>query len=518
MSGSKIKHYQITTYMDARRTGCSRAQAAKIARISSRSARRIEAGQLQPLTDRHWRTRPDPLSAVWMNELEPMLVKEPQLTPVTLYEYLTEKYPGQYQKALRTLQRRVCEWKSKHVQTKEVMFPQRHEPGVLGLSDFTKFKQETVTIGGKPLEHLFYHYRLAYSGWQYVQIVQGGESFVSLSSGLQNALSRCGGSPQQHRSDSLSAAYINHGGRSKKKLTQFYEELCQHYQLEATRNNVGVAHENGSIESPHGYFKRRLHQKLLLRGSVDFISVTAYQEFIQELIDHLNSKCSQKFQEEQAVLNPLPRYRYPDYEEVTVKVTTCSTITVRCILYSVPSRLIGQQLTIHLHSDCLIGYLRTETVFKLGRCRDTNSQQRRARCIDYRHLVDSLRKKPRAFLGCLWQQDILPNEQWRTLWQRIRSKLPPEQAARLMVEALYFAAQDNQQDAVAEYLEEQLVAGIPSLSELQQYFMAPITTRPTVTSTQHSLDAYDQFLPSRVVATATSSTAPSTDASPPISA
>jgi hypothetical protein len=518
MSGAKIKDHQITTYMDARKTGCSQPQAAKIARISPRSARRIEAGQIQPLTDRHWRTRSDPLAEVWTNELEPMLAKEPQLTPVTLHEYLIEKYPGQYQKALRTLQRRVRDWKFKHVQNQEVMFPQRHEPGAVGLSDFTKLKQITVTIEGESFEHLLYHYRLAYSGWQYVQVVQGGESFVSLSSGLQNALSHCGGSPQQHRSDSLSAAYNNHGGRSKKKLTQFYQELCQHYRLEATRNNVGVAHENGSIESSHGYFKRRLRQKLLLRGSCDFISVTAYQEFIQEVIDHLNSKCSQKFQEEQAFLKPLPRHRYPDYEELTVKVTAFSTITVRCILYSVPSRLIQQQLTIHLHNDCLIGYLQAEKVFTLIRCHNPNSQKRRARCIDYRHLVDSLRKKPRAFLGCIWQQDILPNEQWRTLWQLLRSQLSPEQAARLMVEALYFAAQDNQQDTVARYLEEQMVAGVPSLPDLQQNFMTTLPTRPTVTSTQHSLEAYDQFLPSRVAETATPATAPTSDAPPPIGA
>jgi hypothetical protein len=117
-----------------------------------------------------------------------------------------------------------------------------------------------------PFKHLLYHYRLAYSGWQYVQIVQGGESFISLSQGLQNALSASGGSPQQHRSDSLSAAYKNSGGRKRKQLTKFYEELCSHYRLQPTRNNLGIAHENGSIESPHGYFKRRLEQAMRLRN------------------------------------------------------------------------------------------------------------------------------------------------------------------------------------------------------------------------------------------------------------
>ena len=54
-------------------------------------------------------------------------------------------------------------------------------------------------MAGKPLPHLLYHYRLAYSGWQYVQVVQGGESFVALSQGLQNALTQCGGVPKQQQ-------------------------------------------------------------------------------------------------------------------------------------------------------------------------------------------------------------------------------------------------------------------------------------------------------------------------------
>ena len=87
------------------------------------------------------------------------------------------------------------------------MFKQEHLPGEMGLSDFTEFKKAVITIKGKPFEHLLYHYRLAYSGWQYVQIVQGGESFVALSEGLQNALWRSGGSPKIHRTDSLSLEF-----------------------------------------------------------------------------------------------------------------------------------------------------------------------------------------------------------------------------------------------------------------------------------------------------------------------
>jgi hypothetical protein len=34
-----------------------------------------------------------------------------------------------------------------------------------------------------------------------------------------------------------------------------------HYGMAATRNNTGVAHENGSIESAHGHLKQALRQQ-----------------------------------------------------------------------------------------------------------------------------------------------------------------------------------------------------------------------------------------------------------------
>lgn len=184
-----------------------------------------------------------------------MLERQPQLQPITLFDYLQERYPERYDRSkLRTLQKRVQQWKAIYGLPKEVMFEQEHRPGSMRLSDFTHFKQATITIGGQPFDHLLYHYRLAYSGWQYVQIVQGGESFVALAQGLQQALVRCGGSPKYHRTDSLSAAYRNRKHQAQEDLTQRYEELCSHYRMQPTRNNRGQSHENGSIESPHGHF------------------------------------------------------------------------------------------------------------------------------------------------------------------------------------------------------------------------------------------------------------------------
>ncbi len=434
MPGTYIQNYQVQVYMRARKQGCTQPESAAIAGFSERSGRRIEQGEHQPRygQEREWRTRVDPLAEVWDQELEPMLRKEPRLEPMTLYEYLLNKYPGQYERSLRTLQRRVETWKALHGESKEVMFELRHEPGEMGLSDFTELKGIEITIGGQPFEHILYHYRLAYSGWQYVQIIQGGESFIGLSEGLQNALRACGGAPKLHRTDSLSAAYRNMAGKRHKPLTRFYDQLCEHYQMRPTRNNTSLAHENGAIESPHGHFKRRLRQQLYLRGSFEFESVAAYQAFIATVIATLNRKCTVQFEAEQQWLQPLPQYRFADYEELQAKVSCYSTIEVRCVLYTVPSRLIGRLLRVHLYHDRLVGYLGQQAVIELPRIRGASSgTKRRARCINYRHIIEGLRRKPRAFLYCTWQQEILPTEQWRRLWQHLSQQFERDSAARI---------------------------------------------------------------------------------------
>jgi len=101
-----------------------------------------------------------------------------------------------------------------------------------------------ITITGQPFDHLLYHFRLAYSGFEHAHVVLGGESFVALAEGLQNALWFLGGAPLYHRSDSLSAAFRNLDADAKEDQTRRYAELCAHYRMAPTRNNKGIAHEN----------------------------------------------------------------------------------------------------------------------------------------------------------------------------------------------------------------------------------------------------------------------------------
>ena len=121
--------------------------------------------------------------------------------------------------------------------------------------------------------------------------------------------------------------------------------------------------------------------------------------------------------------------------------------------------------------------------------------RRRGRCINYRHLIGGLRKKPRAFLLCKWQSDLLPTAEFRALWKQMKAQFERDQAVVLMVEALYIAATYDQEQAVAGYLSEALAKQQLTLRHLQEQFMpAAAATLPPIEAQQHALDSYDQLL------------------------
>lgn len=99
-----------------------------------------------------------------------------------------------------------------------------------------------------------------------------------------------GGTPREHRSDNLSAAYRNLDADAREDLTSRYDTLCAHCRMEPTRNNRGVAHENGAIGSSHGHLKHAVRDVLLLRGAADFADLAAYRRFIDEIACRKNTR------------------------------------------------------------------------------------------------------------------------------------------------------------------------------------------------------------------------------------
>jgi len=500
MSGRWLTTSQVGIYMKSRKEGQIQVVSAAKSGVSERSGRAIEKGQrIDPGTkDRTWRTRLDPFVAVWSSELAPMLQRSPSLSALTLLEHLQSTHGGESfpDSLLRTLQRRVKQWGHQDGPACEVMFRQAHAPGYFGLSDFTELKGIEVTIGGKALSHLLYHFRVMYSGWSYMKVILGGESYAALAEGLQNALWLLGGAPKEHRTDSLSAAFKNLSASAKDDQTKQYHDFCSHYGMTPSRNNRGVSHENGGIESPHGHLKRRIKQAFLLRDSYDFDSVEDYQCWIEQITHQHNRRNAKAVDIEKLALQALPIYKTADYTVLPAKVSSTSTIQVRASLYTVPSRLVGANLQVNLYHDRLCCYLGGTLVAKLHRVYG-QGKKRRASNIDYRHVIDSLIKKPMAFFSSQLRDELLPNAQYRQIWHTISSVLSAREASRLMVGLLHLAAKANCESALGEQVAQTLLSGaIPSLTELKQFWgIAAPKPYPVLDVTQHTLESYNHLIP-----------------------
>ena len=232
------------------------------------------------------RTRPDPFVDVW-DEVQGLFRANSGLEAKTVFEYLQRQYPGRFQDGqLRTLQRRVKGWRATEGPAREVFFVQQHPPGRLGASDFTHMEELGVTIAGRSFPHLIYHFVLTYSNWE-AGTVCFSESFESLSEGVQNALWKLGRVPERHRTDRLSTAVNNMSDPAE--FTDRYKGLMRCYGLEGEKTQAGHGNENGDVEQRHHRFKRAMAQELMLRGSVDFLSVDAYKSFLGAMLERLNA-------------------------------------------------------------------------------------------------------------------------------------------------------------------------------------------------------------------------------------
>lgn len=482
--------------MTARKASCTQILAAAKAGISERSGREIEHDRRRSSNGvRTWQTRDDPLLPVWESELVPLLSTTPTLNPITLLELLQERYPGEYSDSvLRTLQRRIKKWKALFGPEKEVMFRQTHEAGRLGISDFTWLKNITITINGKALEHLLYHFRLAYSGWSYMKVILGGESYTALAEGLQEALLRLGGSPREHRTDSLSAAFKNLSTDAAQDITQRYQDFCAHYKMQASRNNPGVSHENGSIESPHGHLKRRIRQAFLLRGGYDFSSKEDYQNWLEGVVNQHNRRNAKSVTLDKDALQLLPNYKAADYTELSVSVTTSSTIEVRRVTYTVPSRLQGETLRIHLYHDRLTCYLGSVYIATLKRVHTMG--KKRGRSVDYRHVINSLVRKPQAFRYSRLREDLLPTQAYKRIWEHVDKNMASRNACKFMVGLLHLASEKDCEEDLANEVLAIIIAEQPLvLSQLQikhQYQREPIV--PIIDVEQHLLASYNNLI------------------------
>jgi hypothetical protein len=487
-------------YMTYRQSNDTPVAAAK-AGFSTATGYRIEEDPRLPSqkTAPRGRRRPDPLADVWDTEIVPILQAAPGLRAIAVLEEIRRRHPEISPTIRRTLERRMRAWRALCGPEQDVIFRQEHEPGRLGLSDFTDTSALGITIAGIVLGHRLYHFRLAFSGFEHTQVVLGGESFVALAEGLQNALWALGGVPKEHRSDSLSAAFRNLDRDAQDDLTQRYQALMRHYEMAPTRNNRGVAHENGSIESAHGHLKKALEDALLLRGSRDFDALDGYRRFIDEIVGRRNAHNRKRIELERAQLRTLPKRRTADYEEKTVTVTSSGGFILRRVFYTAPSRLIGHRLRVHLYDDRLDCFLGATPMMTLRRGRPI-SDSKGGHVVDYRHVIHALRRKPMALNNLVYRNQLFPRPAYRRAFEALSAQVGDKRACKVTVELLALAHDRACEAELAQAIDTGLDEGrLPDIDKLRSRFQPDAASIPNVVVALVPLDSYDELATVHVI-------------------
>ena len=312
--------------------------------------------------------------------------------------------------------------------------------------------------------------------------------------GLQGALWHLGGAPREHRTDSLSAAFCNLRKDEAEDITERYKALCAHYGMTVSRNNRGVAHENGSIEGPHGHLKRTISDALALRGSAEFDDLDAYRAFIAEVVGRANAHRAKRINAERALLQDLPAMPTADYEETSVVVTSSSGFTLRRVFYTVPSRLIGHRLGVRLYDDRLELFLSGTRHLTLPRGRPSKTGTH-VHIVNYRHVIHSLKRKPMALLNLVYRDALFPRDAYRRCFEVALERLTEREACRLAVTLLALAHEENCEAELAAEIDSVLDKGrLPAPNDLKARFAPDPSQMPRIEITRPYLAGYGSLL------------------------
>lgn len=500
-----IKDQKVSEMFTLLRYGSSVADTARMLTMSKKTVRKYRDKNVLPSQierpERAYRTRVDPLERFWP-EVQEQLENDHRLKPYALLEWLQQKYNSADDSSAqlivpdslrRTLERRVQNWKLQHDINKEVIFPQIHHPGDVLAFDFVDLNCLHVTIAGEQFDHKLFHAVLTYSNWEHVHLCHS-ESFEALATGLQDALHLAGGVPKRVRSDSLSAAVNNL--TSEKEFARQYKNLLSHYGLQGHRINVRKPQENGDVESSNRHIKTAVDQSLRLRGNREFSDVKEYQEFLLGVVAPRNVKRDAKLLEEIAQFRSLPAQRVATYTTLNVKVKSDCVIRVKRNSYSVSSKYISLKLEIRINQDHVELWYSGERMEVMPRLYGRDKET-----IDFRHVIDSLKRKPGAFANYKYQHHLYPTTRFRMAYDALLKHTTEASAVKQYLKILH-AAKHEGLDTVDDILRFLLLQGEPPLAAKVLGMIASKQQVPSPTELDvepPDLNSYDSLLPHKDV-------------------
>jgi len=484
--------------MRERMLGKTQEQAAAKANLRSRkTVAKYEKGGEYPSErkrPRRYRTRPDEFCEDWP-AIEELLKGAPALEAKALFEWLCEEQAGKYKPGqLRTFQRRVERWRGLN-QPQVATLDQVRMAGEVMQVDGTWLTELEITIGGQRFPHLFIHCVLPYSNWEWGRVAQS-ESLSAVRLGLQSSLRKLGYVPKIIQTDNSAAATRRLGIEAagaegqRRGYTAGYLQFLDHYGLTPQSTHVGNPNENGDVEAQNGALKRALNQQLLLRGSRDFVDIDGYEAFLFAVLEKRNAGRQVQLAEEVAVMKPVTATPFATSIEQRVRVSRSSLIQVQRHTYSVPTSLIGKEVTVHIQEWTIDLYYASTWVERLPRL---IGEQKRHH-INYRHVIDTLLRKPGGFRQYRFREDLFPRLIFRQAWEQLQQWHTPRRADLIYLQLLHLAARTMEEE-VAGSLAQVVAAGRPwdktTVDELLT--PAPVAVPQLATGTV-DLAAYDQLL------------------------
>ena len=146
----------------------------------------------------------------------------------------------------------------------------------------------------------------------------------------------------------------------------------------------------------------------------------------------------------------LPEKRTEDWSRWSGKVSAFSTVNVKHNIYSVDSRLIGECIEVRTYAEVLEVWHGGQFIERIPRLRGSGRHH-----IQYRHIIDSLVRKPGAFAHYRYQSDLFPGVMFRVAYDYLREH-DAAGADRQYVRILHVAGKESQErvDEALRYLIE----------------------------------------------------------------
>lgn len=463
---------------------------AKECHVDPKSVRKYVDKDVAPATKkpREQPTRTAPLDEFWP-EIKTLLENDPKLKPYAILEFFVDKYPTKFEHSWRrTLERRIGQWKLEQQIEKNVVCSQTHQAGDVLAYDFTELASLNITVASQPWRGLLFHATLTQSNWEYGELCLS-ESYEAVVSGVQNSFLTMGGVTRRLRSDSLTAAVNNLN--SKHAFHAGYRSFLEHFGVNGHRINVRQPQENGDCESSHGHLKDYLDQALRLRGNRNFESLDQLRTFIDEQLAKRNAKRREAIARERALLAPLPTTLFPTFTQVDLRIPTTSIVRLKQNSYSVPSYLIGLSLQSHIHADHIEIWQAGRKLFEMPRLIGKDQVW-----FDYRHVIDSLVRKPGGFANYRYREHMYPTMWFRKAFDTAVAQHGEHSGIKCYLKLLYLAkhhGQDCVEIELRQALESAATIDPKSIeSKIDKTSPASLVEDPHVE--QPELDTYDDLL------------------------